>query len=459
MVIALDKRKKPLGFVTPKRARKLLEKKRAVVHKVYPFAIRIKDVDSRNFNTKEYRLKIDPGSKKTGLSIVDNNNNVYFLADLEHRGHVIKSNIKKRHDARRNRRQRKTRYRHCKWINHYLKKGSKYKAKTSRVEGWLPPSIESIENNIINFIKKYSKLINITKVSVENVKFDMQLLDNPDIEGVQYQQGELWGYEVKEYLLEKYGHNCQYCKGESKCVILEVEHMTSKKKGGTDSVKNLTIACEECNRKKDDLNLDEWLEILKKSKNALDKVRVEYITKFLENKPLVKKNYGAWVNSYRNRLVNDIKKLSNIKEIELASGGRTKFNRINLNLPKTHYYDSLCVGEIGENFNFKTPKVLKIKAYGRGSRFRGRTNACGIITKYLPRQKAFFGFKTGDIVIAEVTKGKKIGSYVGRVAVRSNGNFNITTKDGVVQGINYKYCKVLQRSDGYSYQIDNRATI
>lgn len=457
MVIALDKRKKPLGFITPKRARKLLEKKRAVVHKIYPFTIRIKDIDSRNFKTKEYKLKIDPGSKHTGLSIIDNDNNVYFLAELEHRGDLVKSNLKTRHDARRNRRQRETRYRRCKWINYYLKKDSKYKAESPRVKGWLPPSIESVENNIINFIKKYSKLINITKVSIENVKFDMQLLDNPDIEGIQYQQGELWGYEVKEYLLNKYGHDCQYCGGESKSTILEVEHIISKANGGSNSIKNLTIACDKCNKDKDSLNLDEWLEVLKKSKKKLDKIRVGYITKFLENKPLVYKNYGAWINSYRNRLINDTKAISNIKEIELASGGRTKFNRLNLSLPKTHYYDSLCVGDVAEGFVFKTPKVLKIKACGRGSRFRGRTNAYGIVNKKLPRQKEFFGFQTGDIVTGNVTKGKKIGSYLGRIAVRSIGYFNITTKDGVVQGIKYSDCTKIQRNDGYSYQLENRA--
>lgn len=458
MVIALDKRKKPLGFITPKRARKLLEKKRAVIHKMYPFTIRIKDIDVRNLDAKEYKLKIDPGSKTTGLSIVDSDSNVYFLAELEHRGQVIKSNLETRAGARRNRRQRETRYRRCKWINHYLKKGSKYKAYSPRKEGWLPPSIESIEKNIINFIKKYSKLVNITKVSIENVRFDMQLLDNPDIQGVEYQQGELFGYEVKEYLLNKYGNTCQYCQGASKDTILEVEHMISKSNDGSNSIKNLNIACRKCNQDKGSLNLDEWLAKLKKSKSKLSQERVKCIEKILDGKILVKKNYGAWVNSYKNRLVQDIRKLTNIKEIELASGGKTKFNRIKLGLPKTHYYDSLCVGEVGEAFNFKTPKVYKIKACGRGSRFRGRTNSCGIINKHLPRQKAFFGFQTGDIVSAEVTKGKKIGTYLGRVAVRSSGNFNIATKDGVVQGINYKYCKVLQRSDGYSYQVDNRAT-
>ena len=456
MVIALDKRKQPLGFVTPKRARKLLEKKRAVVHKIYPFTIRIKDIDSRNFKTKEYKLKIDPGSKVTGLSIVDNNN-VYFLAELEHRGQIIKSNLETRKGARRNRRQRETRYRRCKWINHYLKKGSKYKTQSPRKEGWLPPSIESIENNIINFIKKYSKLINITKVSIENVRFDMQLLDNPNIQGVEYQQGELWGYEVKEYLLNKYGNTCQYCKGTSKDTVLEVEHMISKSNGGSNSIKNLNISCRKCNQDKGSLNLDEWLIKLKKSKSKLSQERVKCVEKVLDGKTLITKNYGAWVNSYKNRLVQDTKQIPNVKEIELASGGQTKFNRTKLNLPKTHYYDSLCVGNVAEGFIFKTPKVFKIKACGRGSRFRGRTNACGIINKNLPRQKEFFCFQTGDIVKAIVAKGKKQGTYLGRVAVRSSGYFNITTKDCVIQGIKYSNCTKIQRCDGYSYQIENRA--
>lgn len=458
MVIALDKRRKPLGFINPKRARKLLEKKRAVVHKMYPFTIRIKDIDARNFINKEYKLKIDPGSKFTGLSIVDNDNNVYFLAELEHKGQIVKSNLETRAGARRNRRQRETRYRRCKWINHYVKKGSKYKAESPRKDGWLPPSIESIENNIINFIKKYSKLINITKVSIENVRFDMQLLDNPDIKGIEYQQGELFGYEVKEYLLNKYGNSCQYCQGASKDTILEVEHMISKANGGSNSLKNLNISCRKCNQDKGSLNLDDWLIKLKKSKSKLSQERVKCIEKILDGKILIKKNYGAWVNSYKDRLIQDVRKIPSIKEIELASGGKTKFNRTKLGLPKTHYYDSICVGNISEGFVFKTPKVLKIKACGRGSRFRGRTNACGIINKRLPRQKEFFGFQTGDIVKAIVAKGKKEGSYLGRVAVRSTGYFNITTKEGVVQGIKYSDCVKIQRNDGYSYQIENRVT-
>lgn len=457
MVFVLSKNKKQKDMCSNAKARVLLRKGFAVVHKIYPFTIRLKkDLNNLSIH-KEYKIKVDPGSKSTGLSIIDNKDNVVFLATLEHRGQQVVSNLKTRIGSRRNRRQRETRYRKCKFINHYLKKGSKYKATTPRPIGWLPPSIKSIEQNIINLTKKLSRLCNITSASVEVVSFDMQLMDNPNIEGVEYQQGTLLGYEVRAYLLEKYGHKCQYCNGISEDNRLEVEHMISNHNGGSDTIKNLSLACHTCNNEKGSLNLGEWFEALKSSKKTkLNIERIKCIEPILKSGAIHKsKRFGAWVNSYKNALIADLRTL--IKDVELSSGGRTMFNRNNLKLPKEHYYDALCVGKVPQKFNFKTNEVLTIKAYGRGSHFRGKTNNCGVIIANLPRQKAFFGYQTGDIVTANVTKGKKKGKHFGRVAVRSSGNFNIQTKESKVQGIAYRYCNIIQRNDGYSYNIEKRA--
>jgi hypothetical protein len=67
------------------------------------------------------------------------------------------------------------------------------------------------------------------------------------------------------------------------------------------------------------------------------------------------------------------------------------------------------------------------------------------------RFKRVKGFQTGDMVKAVVPTGKKAGVYIGRVAVRTSGSFNIKTEKGTVQGISYKYCRLLQRRDGYQY--------
>jgi hypothetical protein len=66
-------------------------------------------------------------------------------------------------------------------------------------------------------------------------------------------------------------------------------------------------------------------------------------------------------------------------------------------------------------------------------------------------EKRIKGFQTGDMVSADVPKGKKMGLHIGRVAVRASGSFNIQTAAGVVQGISHKYCKLIQRADGYGY--------
>ncbi|CAK0761816.1 hypothetical protein CCP3SC5AM1_20051 [Gammaproteobacteria bacterium] len=74
------------------------------------------------------------------------------------------------------------------------------------------------------------------------------------------------------------------------------------------------------------------------------------------------------------------------------------------------------------------------------------------ISAILTRQKRIKGFQTGDMVKAIVEKWKKVGIYIGRVAVRAMDNFNIQTANEVIQGIGYQYCKFIQKSDGYGYE-------
>jgi len=123
-----------------------------------------------------------------------------------------------------------------------------------------------------------------------------------------------------------------------------------------------------------------------------------------------------------------------------------------LNLPKQHYYDAMC---IGDKYKYKivTNKVLEVKAQGRGDRQMCRMDRFGFPRTKAKGSKVVKGFQTGDIVKAVVTKGKKIGTYLGKVAVRVSGNFNITTTLGTIQGINFKYCKTIQKGDGYAYAV------
>jgi hypothetical protein len=125
-------------------------------------------------------------------------------------------------------------------------------------------------------------------------------------------------------------------------------------------------------------------------------------------------------------------------------GEETKFNRFTNDIPKSHSLEAACAGKPSKVTHWNQP-VLEVKGMGRGESYRTRVTKYGFSKGYCTRKKNHFGFWTGDIIRAEVLKGKKIGIYVGRRAIKRDGNFTITTKEGPVEGINHRYGKVIQR--------------
>ena len=124
MVLVIDKHKKPCNTISNAYARVLLFKKQAVIHKRFPFTIRLKN-DNAVLKDKSYTVKLDPGSKTTGIAITDDKDSVIMLAELEHIGHLIKKDLNSRRIVRKSRRQRKTRYRPARFLNRTKPKGSK----------------------------------------------------------------------------------------------------------------------------------------------------------------------------------------------------------------------------------------------------------------------------------------------------------------------------------------------
>jgi 5-methylcytosine-specific restriction endonuclease McrA len=281
----------------------------------------------------------------------------------------------------------------------------------------------------------------VTALSQELVRFDTQALQNPEISGAEYQQGSLFGYEVREYLLGKWGRKCAYCDAQN--VPLEIDHIHPRSKGGSNRVSNLTLACRSCNQRKANRDVVEFL--------AKDPKRLARI----EAKRKAPLRDAAAVNSTRWALFHRLKATS--LPVEVGTGGRTKWNRHRLSIPKAHALDAACVGEVRSVANWQIP-VLKIQCAGRGSYQRTRLTKHGFPRGYLTRSKSAFGFQTGDLVRAVVTTGKKAGTYFGRVAIRARGSFNIQSATGLVQGIHHRFCALLQRADGYGYSWTRIAT-
>lgn len=346
-----------------------------------------------------------------------------WAAELTHRGLQIRESLTSRRQLRRSRRNRKTRYRPARFQNRI------------RPQGWLPPSLQSRVENIVTWIKRLCKVAPIAAISQELVRFDMQKMQNPEISGEEYQQGTLYQYEIREYVLEKWGRKCAYCGVEN--VPLELEHIVPVSKGGSNRVSNLTLSCRPCNQSKGSKDIRDFLS---GKPNVLNRV-LSHVKKPLSG--------AAAVNATRWALFNRLKQFG--LDVESGTGGRTKFNRTQQDLPKTHWIDAACVGESTPKLVFRTNKPLLIAAKGHGTRQMCRTDKYGFPSRYVPRDKFVKGFQTGDIVKAIVTAGKKIGTYVGRVAVRSTGSFNIQTANGLIQGISHKYCSTVHRKDGYAY--------
>ncbi len=425
-VFVVDANQTPLEPVHAGRARLLLKTGKAAVCRRYPFTICLKRVVAQPI-VAALRLKIDPGAQTTGLALVnDETGEVVWIAELTHRGQEIVTALQKRAARRRSRRQRKTRYRAPRFRNR------------RRKTGWLPPSLLSRLAQIETWVRRVMKFCHITAISVERVRFDTQAIQHPEITGQQYQQGSLFGFELREYLLEKFQRQCCYCK--KKDIPLQIEHMVPRSRGGSNRASNLCLACQACNSAKGNQDVREFLQ-----------THPERLARLLATAQTPLKD-AAVVNSLRWAFYERLKRFG--LPVEVGTGGRTKWQRTVRGLPKTHYWDAVCVGA-------STPVVLKasgklvpllIEASGHGKRQMCGVSDAGFPTRHRTRQRVHHGFESGDMVRAVVLKGKKTGRYTGRILVRASGYFDIQTGAGRVTGIAARFCSPLHRTDGYAYQ-------
>lgn len=214
------------------KVRHLLREGKARVVRREPFTIQLL-YDSKEY-TQPVTLGVDAGTGHVGLSATTEKTEL-FAAEVTLRRDIT-SLLAARREARRTRRDRKTRYRAPRFDNR------------RRPNGWLAPSVEQSVNSHLHLIRKVNSILPITKTIIEVAQFDTQLLKNPDIQGEQYQQGEQMGFwNVREYVMFRDGHKCQHCHGKSKDKVLNVHHIESRQTGGN-APNNLITLCETCHK-------------------------------------------------------------------------------------------------------------------------------------------------------------------------------------------------------------------
>lgn len=429
-VFVLDKDHKPLMPCRPARARRLLKGGRARVHKLHPFTIRIVDRTLAESAVQPVLIKLDPGSRETGIAVVRKDvkkmHYALFFINLRHRGASIRDALTARRQLRRGRRSRNLRYRAPRFLNR------------RRAEGWLPPSLRHRVDTTKSWVDRLRRLVPAIGLAQELVKFDTQKLENPEISGTEYQQGELAGYELKEYLLEKFGRRCVYC-GKSG-VPLNVEHIVPKARGGSNRISNLAIACVECNQKKGAKPIEDFL---KGKPDLLKRIRSQLKTPLRD---------ASAVNATRWALFNSLKATG--LPVSVGSGALTKFNRHLYGVPKEHWLDALCVGETRRAVFDERMQVLEVYCAGRGQYKRTRTDRYGFPVAYFMRTKRPYGVGTGDIVRMSVRSGKHPGVWTGRAFATNDGSVVMLQPDFRVRG-RAKNCTILARNDGYGYSLTN----
>ncbi len=288
---------------TPKKAKELLKQKKAKIIKRTPFTIQL--FVATGETKQDISLGVDAGSKHIGLSATTQKEEV-FSAEVELRKDIVDL-LSTRRQNRRTRRNR-LRYRKPRFLNRV----------STKKEGWLAPSIKNKIEMHISIVEKLHKILPVTKIIVEVASFDIQKIENPDIQGGEYQKGDqLDFWNTREYVLFRDGHRCHGKKG-CKNKILNVHHIESRKAGG-DSPSNLITVCEECHNN---------------YHNGKLKIKFKRGQSFRD---------ATFMGIMRWSFYNRLKKL--YTNVNLTYGYITKNTRITNNLPKSHRIDALCISD------------------------------------------------------------------------------------------------------------------
>jgi len=390
-VFVLSQGGKPLMPTSPRRARLWLEAKQAYVVRRDPFTIRLR------FATKEHvqpaKVGVDSGSKEVGIAAVANGE-VVLKAEVVLRDD-ISAKMTQRRRFRRNRRMRKTRYRKARAANR------------GRPAGWLPPSLHSKAEATVKAVRLIDSFLPVGRVIVEVGSFDAHRIQHPGIAHLEYQQGELQGYLLREYVLDKWQRKCAYCDAHD--VPLELEHIVPRSRGGS----NLTLACHACNQRKGQKTAAEF---------GFPEVQAQARTPLRD---------AAHVSSLKSRVVHGLQALFGEGHVHLTYGYETKYKRRQvLHLPKSHANDAVAITcQIDEVVRqLEMTHHLRCLARGQYQRFNGHhsEHKC-----WAPRKVR--GFKLYEVVKAKGLVGyiagrREKGSFVIKDAISGNKLVEVTPR-------------------------------
>ena len=404
----------PIMPTHPTRARKLLQKGRAIPHHVKGlFGIRLLDRTRVESSVQDVAINIDQGSQTTGIAVVadDEEGGRAVLAALEikHRAFNIKATLAKRRAYRRTRRGR-LRFRKPRFDNRLRKPGT------------LPPSVESLRADTIRVVRFLRTMYPVTQIRIERNKFDPQLMVNPDIKGVEYQRGTLFGWQVRAYILERDHSRCVYCRRSK--VRLELDHVRPRA-SGSDRVDNLVACCRHCNIQKGNQSIEQFL--------ADQPDLLKRITERLQRSNLASATH---INAVLPTLIRELRTTG--LPLTLTDAALVSWARQQLGIRKTHCYDAALQGRDFTNIESLPNQVLVIQPTNGRSKQKANVDRHGTPVgrpfrnqQRLPKHQrqhhpaaghsdrrqryGHLNIGTGDTIVLEHKAGRSIGRAVIKV--------------------------------------------
>lgn len=420
-IFVMNMRGDPLMPCTQKKARILLKEGKAVIYKYDPFTIQLTYATGET--KQDCHIGIDTGSKHIGMAITSENK-VLFKGEIELRQDV-KSNIDTKHIYRRSRRNRKTRYRQPRFLNR------------KRSDKWLPPSLQNRVDHTFHWIDTFCSLVSDPILHIEVGKFDTAKMINPEINGVDYQHGQTYGFfEERYFVFARDNYTCQCC-GKSKDKILQTHHIIYRSNGGTDRVDNLITVCTDCHTSKNHQKggiLYKWQEQHKKVKQYKE---------------------PPFMNAIRKRI------FARYPNAHTTYGSETTPHRKELGLEKTHYNDAITISGI-TNIKEDPKEWLLIKQFRKKKRSlheatarKGRKEPNCFQKRNSKNTPFYRGFYLNDKVkvfghgqIGYITGFTSGGAYVKNV----DGEY-ITIQNKSYKQVSIKYLKLLSHNNNWQYVV------
>lgn len=420
-VFVFNMRGRPLMPCSQRKARLLLRENKAMIYKYHPFTIQLTYTTGET--KQDCHIGIDTGSKHIGMAITSENK-VLFKGEIELRQDV-KSNIDTKHIYRRSRRNRKTRYRQPRFLNR------------KRSDKWLPPSLQNRVDHTFHWIDTFCSLVSDPILHIEVGKFDTAKMINPEINGVDYQHGQTYGFfEERYFVFARDNYTCQCC-GKSKDKILQTHHIIYRSNGGTDRVDNLITVCTDCHTSKNHQKggiLYKWQEQHKKVKQYKE---------------------PPFMNAIRKRI------FARYPNAHTTYGSETTPHRKELGLEKTHYNDAITISGI-TNIKEDPKEWLLIKQFRKKKRSlheatarKGRKEPNCFQKRNSKNTPFYRGFYLNDKVkvfghgqIGYITGFTSGGAYVKNV----DGEY-ITIPNKSYKQVSIKYLKLLSHNNNWQYVV------